>query len=328
MNDSMTQDQPFDASTVAISQQRQFNGEVFPLVFQSTGPPQPLQAALRWLGSHRDELDAQLAEHGAILFRGFGLTTAEDFDAFVRAFEYENFPYDQSLSNAVRSNLTPRVFTANEAPPDVRIYLHHEMAQTISYPGKLFFFCEKPAERGGATPLCRSDVLLENLERVCPDFVRDCERKGLRYTLTMPDEADSESGMGRSWKSTFSVETRPEAEKRMREMGYTWQWMPDGSLKTSTPKLAAVREIAPGRKVFFNQLTSFGRSTPSPKKFGCIISGLLSSYRFFSPVPAFGFKRPTSSSTSTLASVRRRAISLSRFLSRGTPALLAARISR
>ena len=55
--------------------------------------------------------------HGAVLFRGFPLATAEDFDAFVAAFDLPNFPYDESLSNAVRVNKTPRVFTANEAPP-------------------------------------------------------------------------------------------------------------------------------------------------------------------------------------------------------------------
>ena len=41
--------------------------------------------------------------------------SANDFDRFIAAFELENFPYEQSLSNAVRVNYTPRVFSANEA---------------------------------------------------------------------------------------------------------------------------------------------------------------------------------------------------------------------
>ena len=73
----------------------------------------------------------------------------EDFDRFVAAFKLPNFPYEKSLSNAVRINRTPRVFTANEAPPSVTIFLHHEMAQTPVYPSKLFFFCEKPADAPG-----------------------------------------------------------------------------------------------------------------------------------------------------------------------------------
>jgi hypothetical protein len=35
------------------------------------------------------------------------------------------------------------VFTANEAPAEIEIFLHHEMAQTPRFPSHLFFFCEK-----------------------------------------------------------------------------------------------------------------------------------------------------------------------------------------
>ena len=83
-----------------------------------------------WIRENAARLDARVAECGVIVFRGFSLETDRDFDAFVRAFGFPNFPYDESLSNAVRINRTDRVFTANEAPPDVTIYLHHEMAQT------------------------------------------------------------------------------------------------------------------------------------------------------------------------------------------------------
>ena len=71
-----------------------------------------------WIAENRRQLCDRAALHGAILFRGFPLTGAEDFDRFIAAFDLPNFPYYESLSNAVRVNRTPRVFTANEAPPD------------------------------------------------------------------------------------------------------------------------------------------------------------------------------------------------------------------
>src|SRR5262249_54091296 len=154
-------------------------------------PGADLAAAAAWAAVHRDELLRHSAAHGAILFRGFPLGTAEDFDAFVAAFGLPNFPYYESLSNAVRVNKTPRLFTANEAPPEVTIFLHHEMAQTPIYPSRLFFFCEQPAETGGATPICRSDVLWERLKEKHPRFAADCESKGLRYSHVMPAENDA-----------------------------------------------------------------------------------------------------------------------------------------
>jgi hypothetical protein len=182
----------FDLQVVAatIPGQQLHAGEAFPLVFQCLSAEADLSRASEWLAARRDQLLEQAAKAGAILFRGFPLMTAEDFDAFVAAFGLRNFPYERSLSNAVRINRTPRVFTANEAPPAVKIFLHHEMAQTPIYPSHLFFFCEQAAESGGQTPLCRSDVLWHRIVERCPDFARDCETKGLRYTNVMPSEND------------------------------------------------------------------------------------------------------------------------------------------
>ena len=187
-------------------------------------------------------------------FRGFPLRTAEDFDLFVTAMGLPAFTYEDSLSNAVRLNRTPRVFTANEAPPSVEIFFHHEMAQTPFYPTKLFFFCEQPAATGGATPLCRSDILWQRLAAECPRFARDVESKGLQYSNVMPAAADLASGMGRSWQSTLKATTIEDAERRLRGLGYTWQWLPDGSLNVTTPVLPGVRELPDGRRSFFNQL--------------------------------------------------------------------------
>ena len=231
-----------------------FDGEeAFPLTLSASSHCS-LSDSIDWVRSRAAWLTEQSTLHGAILFRGFPLGTADDFDAFITAFGFSNFPYLESLSNAVRFNRTSRVFTANEAPPDVNILLHHEMAQTPRFPCRLFFFCEQPAETGGATPLCRSDQLLSQLEQECPDFVRDCESRGLLYSNVMPAQNDPESGMGRSWRSTFRAETRADAEAGMRALGYTWEWRSDGSLRATTPVLPAVRTLATGRRSFFNQL--------------------------------------------------------------------------
>jgi alpha-ketoglutarate-dependent taurine dioxygenase len=158
------------------------------------------------------------------------------------------------LSNAYRINYTPRVFSANEAPSDITIFLHHEMAQTPIYPSKLFFFCQRAADEGGATPICRSDVLWKRLYERHPDFAEACRVRGLKYSNVMPAEADESSGMGRSWQSTFSVDTREAAEARLAKLSYSWEWHPNGDLRATTPVLPAVRDLGDGRTSFFNQL--------------------------------------------------------------------------
>ena len=237
-----------------LDTQQTWDGELFPLILQCQDPGMPLDAVCEWIAANRDDLEAKASKHGAILFRGFPVDTDQDFDAFIRAFDFPNFKYEDSLSNAVRTNRTERVFTANEAPPEVTIFLHHEMAQTPIYPSKLFFFCEHAAETGGATPLCRSDVLMDRLYEELPEFAKNCEEKGLLYRNVMPDADDPHSGMGRSWQSTFSAQTREDAEAAMAKLGYTAEWLEDGCLRATTPVLQGVRDLGDGRKSFFNQL--------------------------------------------------------------------------
>lgn len=244
----------FQVSELKIDSQQEYDSGCFPLILECQSRDASLETALEWVSENKDDLIEKASQHGSVLFRGFPTKTDLDFDAFIQALDLPNFAYKESLSNAVRTNRTERVFTANEAPPEVTIYLHHEMAQTPVYPSKLLFFCEKAAEEGGATPLCRSDKLMEKLYEELPGFAKNCEEKGLLYSSTMPGEDDPASGMGRSWQSTFSVTTREEAEARMTTLGYTWEWLDDNCLRATTPVLMAVRDLGDGRKSFYNQL--------------------------------------------------------------------------
>jgi len=241
-----------EVKTLSLSGQQEYQGQSFPLALELKTAS--LEEACAWARTNAADIEAQAFKHGAVLMRGLPLASPEDFDAVVTAFGFTNFSYEESLSNANRINYTPRVFSANEAPPEVTIFLHHEMAQTPIYPSKLFFFCQTAPAEGGETPICRSDILWERLTEQLPDFASSCLDKGLKYSLTMAGESDESSGMGRSWQSTFSAESREAAEARMNELGYSWQWQPNGDLRATTPVLPAVRDLGDGRSSFFNQL--------------------------------------------------------------------------
>lgn len=239
---------------VEVPKQLKCGDSVFPSVVVNDGSLKTQQACAQWIQNHLPELESKLRESGAILFRGFPVDCAESFDQFSNAFGYPNFTYKESLSNAVRINFTERVFTANEAPKDVEIFLHHEMAQTPISPSKLFFFCKSAAEQGGATPLCRSDMLFAEFAKIMPELAHDFVSKGLKYTTQMPAEDNPNSGQGRSWKSTLSVSDQQQAEHKLAELGYSWVWLDDGSLRATTPILPAVIDLGDDKKVFYNQL--------------------------------------------------------------------------
>ena len=56
------------------------DSDPFPYVFECDTPPTSLGGALEWAKVNAGEFSPLASRHGAILFRGFGLETAEDFD--------------------------------------------------------------------------------------------------------------------------------------------------------------------------------------------------------------------------------------------------------
>lgn len=244
---------------------------VFPLVIENKTPGISMEDAKVWVEENLDALKDRLSSSGALMFRGFNLVTDKDFDAFITWFNYKTFTYEESLSNAVRVNRTPRVFTANEAPPSEGIFLHNEMAQTPIYPTRLFFFCEQAAETQGETSLCPCDKLYDRLMELDPNFIKMCEEKGVKYTNIMPNGDNPESGQGRGWQTTLNAATKEEAEQRLKELGYSWTWLPDGSLGATSKVLPAVKHLDRGTSVFFNQLIAAYQGWGDVSHFGAKI---------------------------------------------------------
>ena len=212
-----------------------------------------------WVRLNLPELLTLLQSHGAVLFRGFPLTTAACFSTLVSAFGWADLPYSHSLSLAVRTPICSRVCTTNDGRSGGLVF-HHEQAAAPLFPSHLFFFAEQPAApgTGGGTGLCPSWQLLPRLEAAHPAFVADCERLGVLYRLTLPEAQDDSKGVGRSWKSFFGVDSRSACEQRMAALGYSHTWGQGGLLHAQSPVLAPVRAVpgpsGPATRVFFNQI--------------------------------------------------------------------------
>ena len=207
-----------------------------------------------WINKNKVSIENFLEEHGVILFSDFPVKNAENFDHFVTAFNFETFTYEKSLSNAVRINKTDKVFTANEAPKEIEIFLHHEMAQTPIYPHRIFFFCKSTSEKGGETPLCRSDHLYDAIYRENESLLKNFENYGVIYNSIMSDGDELVSGQGRSWQKTLGVKNKNEAEIKLAQLGYEWTWMQGNNLSVTTCTFEAIKTLKDGRKSFFNQV--------------------------------------------------------------------------
>jgi len=243
--------------SIVIDEQKTFDGVSFPLVLApEPGSASELDGFLNWISEHAQELKVQLRDHGAILFRGCPVQSAEAFEAVLEAGDFEPMPYVGGA--APRTQVTSkRILTANESPPSEPIPFHHEMAQVPNPPGYVFFYCDVASERGGETAIVLSNRVYERFASIDPAFADEVERQGVRYVRVMPDQDDPSSPIGRSWRSTFLTDDRSEAEEKMREIGTTWTWLDSGELHTVTAVVPAIREDErTGQKTFFNSMVA------------------------------------------------------------------------
>lgn len=241
-----------------LTEQKQVNGLDFPLLVtpHNTEVKQHKATFLQWVNENKADLHALLIKHGAVLFRDFPVENSIEFEQMLDQTDYQNMPYVGGA--APRAQVTAsRIVTANESPASETIPFHHEMAQVPTPPGYIFFYCETAATTGGATSILHSGEICKQFFALAPDFAKKVEEQGVRYIRVMPEITDNSSAIGRSWKDTFQVNTRQDAEAKMREAGMTWEWLENGDVRTETRVLPGIRfDDETQQKVFFNSIVA------------------------------------------------------------------------
>jgi len=224
--------------------------------------------------SNKALLEKYLLSCGAILLRGFPVSTASNFNDVVEALGFKEFPYIGGAAS--RTHVTGRIFTANEAPPENIITFHHEMSNLPEYPSKLYFFCETEPANGGETPIVFSNHIYQQILKKHPDFVLKLEELGLTYKRFLGNEDDDSKPVGRSWKSSFMTDDKSIAEERAAKMCMKLEWMEDGVNTITGPLPAFKVDGNTGNKTWFNAMftahawkdsangIAYGNGTPLP----------------------------------------------------------------
>jgi alpha-ketoglutarate-dependent taurine dioxygenase len=224
-------------------------GAALPYVVEpgSGGPADiTFDSLVEWLESRRDWLERTLMVHGGVLFRGFALATAGDFERAVRTIQPRLVNYTEGQSQ--RKRISDKVYNSTFYPARFDITLHNELSYAHKPPTRIFFFCETAPETGGETPIVDCRKVLARMDAVVRD--RFLER-GVRYVKNM----HGGKGYGKSWQDHFETDDKAQVELYLREGGVEFEWLPDGSLRTSQNRPAAIDHPVTGEALWFNQAT-------------------------------------------------------------------------
>ncbi|MFD0744460.1 TauD/TfdA family dioxygenase [Phytohabitans flavus] len=202
------------------------------------------------IDADRQKLRGLLAEHGALLLRGFEIGGVDGFDRVVRALSGAPLTYAERSSP--RSTIKGQVYTSTDYPPDEEIFLHNENSYQAVWPLTLYFHCLQAPKTQGATPLADIRRVYEAIDPgVREEFVR---RKWMVVRNFHPD-------FGSSWRHTFNTEDRSDVEAYAAERGIALEWLDGDGLRTRAVREAVHQHPVSGEKVWFNHATFFHIST-------------------------------------------------------------------
>lgn len=229
-----------------------------PLIVHADGRP-GVNGLHAWLTDQAPLIRKKLIEHGAILFRGFDVREAGDFERLARAINDDL--KNEYMGLSPRNAMTPYVFTASEIPSPFPIPQHNEMSFVANPPRNLFFWCkEQPASGMGETPIVDMRKVYRDLD---PEVRQRFERRGIRTirNYSAPGKRKPwDFTQLKPWTDMFKTTDRKVVEEKCAQEQFTPGWSGDGDLKLLSEQPATKIHPDTGETVWFNHAAVFHTS--------------------------------------------------------------------
>ncbi|MEH2296102.1 TauD/TfdA family dioxygenase [Nostoc sp.] len=194
-----------------------------------------------WAEGNRDLIEEKLFQNGAILLRGFNITTASEFERFGLAICSELFNENGEHS---RNSVSGNVYTPVFYPADRKLLWHNENSFNYRWPKKILFGCRQPAQQGGETPIVDSRQVFQRINsKIREKFIE----KKVMYVRNYGKR------LGLNWETVFQTKNREEFEAICKQNFVNFEWKYDGSLRTISVRPAVAKHPQTGEISWFNQ---------------------------------------------------------------------------
>lgn len=203
-----------------------------------------------------------LTRNGAILFKSFGIDSAEKLEACVNAFPGNTLNYIDG--NSPRTKLQDKIYTSTEYPPQEFISLHNELSYGNQWPSYLFFCCAIPAVKGGSTVVADSRAILSDLSAATRKAFKE---KDVLYIRNL----HGGYGAGTSWQDTFETDQRSVVEDYCKANDILFEWNSDNALRLKQRRKGVIQHPASKEEVWFNQADQFHPSTNSAEVYEALL---------------------------------------------------------
>ncbi|BBN81296.1 hypothetical protein PA25_12810 [Pseudoalteromonas sp. A25] len=196
---------------------------------------------LTWARQNQTQIMNWLQTHGGIVFRGFNLPTALEFEQFCLAIYPQLYAMYGDLP---KNDIGNKIYKSTPYPNEQMIMYHNESSHQSQWPRRQWFYCSQNAAVGGATPIvdCREMYL-----RLPVHIKEKLEEKQLCYIRNF-------SSLDVSWQHFFKTDSKQLVESICKDSSIDFQWYGDDNLRISQVCPAVIVHPITHEKSFFNQI--------------------------------------------------------------------------
>lgn len=213
--------------------------------YPAAGAAEPARAALA----------AYLDAYGAVLVRDAGIADAAGFQRFADGFSGQARAHYREPQSP-RVHVVDNVFSSTEHPASQRIHPHNENSHCSTFPQRIYFFCQRPAERDGSTTMAANAAVQA---RISPAVLELFARRGVRYKRSFG------FGFGFPWQQVFGTERPADVERYCAQNDIAWAWAEGGRLRVWYDRPAFVLHPAGGAALWCNNVVHYHPATIDPR---------------------------------------------------------------
>ncbi|MCO5247473.1 MAG: TauD/TfdA family dioxygenase [Chitinophagales bacterium] len=210
----------------------------------------------RYIEENKSGLHRQLLSSGAILFRGFNVHEASDFEKI--ALQVDSDLKNDYLGTSPRNivNGTKYVFSASELPPYYPIMQHCEMSFLPTAPRRIMFYCFVEPKIGGETPICDFRKVAADMN---PKIKQEFKDKGLLVirNYCAPGKEEKNSFQLKPWVEMFQSTDKTVVEQKCAVNDIQVEWLKDDALRLISKHDAFKIHPETGEEAWFNHLQVF-----------------------------------------------------------------------
>lgn len=200
---------------------------------------------LNWAEDNKNDIENFISQQGVLLIRGLNINGAEEFGSVLKKLfgeDLENYAYRSTPRTELKNN----IYTATEYRASEVISQHNEHAYFNSWPMRIGFLCEKPANKMGNTPISDSRIAYQEIPK---EIREEFERKKIMYVRNY-------SNIDLPWQEVFQTDNKNEVEQFCKENQLDFEWTSEG-LKTKQVNQASIIHPVTRELLWFNQAHLF-----------------------------------------------------------------------